>query len=269
VIGLNARTLEVDVNIALALPASCPAVSDRTFVFTGALDGKLFAYNIASQVLHWKSKVASAVTGLGVLNGNVIVCRSNVKQGRGELVAYRPGQKFWSEIWPHPVFTEGPVSAPIVVSDADQAIYVASEDRSLYKFNAVDGWVDWRCRTPGILRESPTLLANGVVQRIPGSGTWLVNRTGPDGGKPLWKDPGDLQYLGQAGQRIYFFDGRSLLCKDAATGKTLKSAEVRGAEAVISAPNPDQPLLYLVNQAGQVFCANDLNLPYLTPDMLR
>ncbi|MCG3179221.1 MAG: hypothetical protein BIFFINMI_01554 [Phycisphaerae bacterium] len=266
IIGLNARTLTDDVKINLEMPASCAAASDKKFVYSGALDGRVFAYNIDSQVLHWQSKVASAVTGLAVLDGNIVVCRSNVVAGRGELVAFKPGQKYWSEVWQRPVYTEGPVSAPIVVSESDHSVFAASEDRSVYKFNGVDGWVDWRCRTPGKLLEPPTLLANALVQRITGSGTWLIDRAS---GQPIWKDAATLHYLGQADNRMYFFDGKELLCKEAASGRTLGKAPVQCANSVMVAPNPDQSRLYLITTAGQITCANDIQQPYLTVESLK
>lgn len=252
--GIHALTQAADVKIDLLFPANTRAVSDKTFVYVGALNGKTFAYAIESKVLHWTSKVGPAVTGLGFANNMLIIARSDVDKGIGELWSIRP--KMWTENWKKT--TEGPISAPIV--GAPDAIFVACEDRSLYKFNAQDGWIEWRVRTPGVLRESPVLLNDHVVLKVPTAGTWYIERIG---GRVVWKDPADLTYLGEAGNHLYFFDGKSIVCKDG-EGKTLGTAEIRSAGEVVGVPNPNNTKLYLVSDDGRVLCCNDVNEPYLT-----
>ncbi len=260
ILGLNPGLQQVDVKIPVEFPANTQAISDKTYVYVGALNGKVFVYAIDSRVKHWNSKVGSAVTSLAFTAGNqlLVVARSDVEQGRGEIFTIRVKQ--WTERW-GPKHTEGPISAPIV--GADDAVFVASEDRSLYKFNALDGWVEWRVRTPGILSESPTLLKDYLVQRVPTAGTWYIDRLG---GEVMWKDPAALHYLGETKTYQYYYqgEGSQLVCKQVADGKTVGTAAVDPGFDVMPVANPNDSKLYLVAGNGRVLCCNDLNQPYLT-----
>ena len=130
-------------------------------------DGRIFAYAIASRVKSWNEKVGPAVSSLGVSRGNLIAVRSDIEANRAELLCIRP--KLWTRAWPTGII-EGPVSAPVVCTD--EAIYVACEDRSLYCFDAQNGWPIGRLRTPGILRDPPVVLAEcrqKAAKRLPKS----------------------------------------------------------------------------------------------------
>ncbi len=52
-VGVNAATGQPDIDIRLNMPSNVRAISDREFVYTGSLDGKIFAYSIESQQKHW------------------------------------------------------------------------------------------------------------------------------------------------------------------------------------------------------------------------
>ncbi|MDD4888817.1 MAG: PQQ-binding-like beta-propeller repeat protein [Phycisphaerae bacterium] len=258
-IGMNIATGTPDIKITLEMPSRTRAMSDKEFVYTGSLDGKIFAYAVDSQVKHWNSKVGPAVTSLDLSKGNLIAARSDVQKNRGELLSIRPKQ--FTENWTQ--FTDGPIRAPIAATD--DAVFVASEDGSLYRFNSQHGWSEWRVRTGAILLDSPLLLSDKVIQLVPGVGTWVVHKTKGD---VLWTDKAALQYLGQSkdGTRMYAFDGSNLIVKNPNTGKTLAAVRVHNMGGVITVPDPDNTKLYLLDTAGRMLCLNDINLPYLVVD---
>lgn len=258
-IGVNIATGTLDVKITLEMPSRTRAVSDKEYVYTGSLDGKIFAYAIDSQVKHWNSKVGPAVTSLDFSKGNLVAARSDVRKNRGELLSIRTRQ--FTENWTQ--FTDGPIRAPIAATD--DAVFVASEDGSLYRFNSQHGWSEWRVRTGAVLLDAPLLLSDKVIQFVPGVGTWVVHKTKGD---IVWTDKAALQYLGQSkdATRMYFFDGANLIVKNPDTGKTLAAVRVRNAGGVITVPNPDNTKLYLLDTAGRMLCLNDINLPYLVVD---
>ena len=183
--------------------------------------------------------------------------RSDIQKGRGEILSLK--QHTWVENWPAQ-YTNGPITATVACTD--DAIFVASQDGGVTRFNADRGWWDWRFRTPGVLVDAPVLLSDRLVQIIPGVGTWVFHRKKVDN-QVMWKDPARLQYLGQAQDRMFFFDGANLVCKNPQTGKTRGAVPVRNARNVLAVPNPDGTRLYLVETNGDILCANDLGQPYL------
>ena len=270
-VGVNAASGVCDIQMKLEMPSRIRPISDREFVYTGGLDGKIFAYAIDSQVKHWESKVGPAVVSLDFCKGNLVAARSDVRPGgQGEVLMFRP--TFWTELWSQ--FTDGQIRAPVVCGGPpveppavkgepppDYAIFVASADGSLYRFNPQHGWSEWRVRTPAPLVDSPVMLKNYILQLVPGSGTWAVNRLD---GAVAWKDARMLKYLGQSkdAKRMYFLDGATLVAKDPKTGKTLGEAPITGGD-LIPVADPDGTLLYLFDAAGHMLCLNDQALPYI------
>lgn len=258
-VGINAATGKTEIQITLDMPSNVRAISDREFVYTGALDGKIFAYSIESQQKHWEGRLGPAVVSLQFCRGNLVAARSDVLRGRGEV--FMIAAKRWNDepLWT--TYTQAPISAPIVATaQPDEAIFVASEDSRLYRLNAQHGWPDWELRTPAPLVDSPLVLEEAIVQIVPGHGTWVVDRMTSE---IRWKDSQTLQYLGQSADktRMYFFDGKNILAKKPQDGKTLGSLAVEGAK-IMTVPNPDDTRLYLLNAAGSMICLDESKLPY-------
>ena len=219
-----------------------------------------------------RNALRSTLTALGIIigvgaviamvtigNGTTESVVSGISRLGSNLLSIRPGQ--WVDNWEQ--VTEGPITAPIACTD--EAIFVACGNGSVYRFNSDRGWEEWRVRTPGVLTDQPVVLSDRIVQLVPGAGTYVLQRdrmADPDQ-QVIWKDPAPLHYLGGERDRMYFFDGQYLLCKEAASGKTLGRVKVKNADAMIPVANPDQSRLYLVSRTGLVTCIAGLNQPYL------
>jgi outer membrane protein assembly factor BamB len=133
----------------------------------------------------------------------------------------------------------------------DDALYVASADRSLYKLDRLSGLVRWRRRLPELLQTGPTLLGDAVYQHCPGTGLHAVDARYGD---ILWTLPEGRQAVARAGDRVVVsLGGDRLATVNAATGTVL--AELPLAYPAHVAVNRQDGAVYAVSPRGHLLCA--------------
>lgn len=136
----------------------------------------------------------------------------------------------------------------------DDALYVASADRSLYKLDRLSGVLRWRRRLPDMLETGPTLLGDAVYQYCPGTGLHAVDA---NYGDALWILPEGRQAVARTGDRVVVrLAGDRLATVNAKSGTVM--AELPLASAAHVAVNRQDGAVYAVTPRGQLLCARPL-----------
>ncbi len=136
----------------------------------------------------------------------------------------------------------------------DDALYVASADRSLYKLDRFSGVLRWRRRLPDLLETGPTLLGDAVYQYCPGTGLHAVDA---NYGDVLWTLPEGRHAVARTGDCVVVsLAGDRLATVNAKTGTVM--AELHLASAAHVAVNRQDGAVYAITPRGQLFCARPL-----------
>jgi outer membrane protein assembly factor BamB len=141
----------------------------------------------------------------------------------------------------------------------DTSVYIASNDRSLYKLNKDSGHRVWRARFPSPLKVGPVVAGGLVYQYCQGNGIAALDA---GTGNEKWRLPTarTLAAHSAAGDVILTEDSR-LMVVEHDTGKEFGAIEAPGVAQAIS--NTRDGAVYLWGAKGRVMCVRLDDVPYL------
>lgn len=201
-----------------------PGVVEDLAIF-GSAHRRVFAHHIDANASRWSYEMSAAVRATPTpADNNIVVADANGVTAMLNGITGEP-------LWRRPSF--GAILArPAVSADA---VYVASEDQSLYSYNRVTGRDRWAPYRAGVrLREDPVVLETSLYLPVPGRGLVSIN---PDTGRELWVFPERAQPILLREQRLLVNTGRSLAIVDNATGGTLARASTERVQRVLTGPD--------------------------------
>ncbi len=265
IVSTAPRTLVIDrylgdivADMPLEMATSSSAVASDDRLYFGSSDGHFYAMrwtdprtNRAVQI--WRVIAGGPVTSAPVLvnNDDDLIFASQ----SGAIYNCTTVGKMLN--WQ--ARTGGPVIADVAVDGP--GVFVASADRSLYRFNLIGGGEEWRVRFPEPLTDSPVVAGGIVFQYCPGEGITALDA---QSGETLWRLPEARKFVCRGVDYAILTDaGNSLLRVDVNKGDV--RARVRLAFPATAVRNVRDNALYLASNTGSLFCARPAGTPHLSP----
>lgn len=141
----------------------------------------------------------------------------------------------------------------------DSGVYVASLDRSLYKFDVNNGTLQWRRRFPEPLTTPPAVARSIVFQYSPATGLVAINA---DTGGDLWLRPDGLAYLSsRPGQAVILTQGGAVETVNLNDGQTVSRLGESGVARGVANAVDDRVIVW--SSDGRIVCARPDTTPFL------
>lgn len=141
----------------------------------------------------------------------------------------------------------------------DSGVYVASLDRSLYKFDLSSGALRWRRRFSEPLTTSPAVARAVVFQYSPGSGLTAIDA---DTGDEKWLRPDGMAFLAsRPGQAVILTQGGAVETVNLSDGQTVSKLGESGVVKGVANAGDDRVIV--LSADGRVVCARPDTTPFL------
>jgi hypothetical protein len=143
-------------------------------------------------------------------------------------------------------------------------VYIASSDRSLYKFAAADGRLAWRYRTESPLASGPVVIGGIAYQYSPGQGLLAIDA---ELGTEIWRAANGMAFICRVDNRIAVRDSdNEIQLLEADSGKLKATFPMGNRSSAVT--NVLNDALYLVGPRGRTLCLRAQDAPYLHPSRI-
>lgn len=241
--------------ISLPFPEGGPALGFDGKLFMGSYNGRVYSLFPTQRVPNGFVQLWEVATGGAVTTAPIFDNDDNL------VFASYGGHVFSCSAVDKTLYWASTVGGAVHAELASDigGIYVASQDRSLYKLNSNTGAVEWRVRFPWELDEGPAVVARTAYQYSQGQGLTALDA---DTGSERWKLADGRNLAAHSGERDFVFTtDRRLAVIDHVNGSQIASISAGGAEFAIT--NVDDDAIYLFGSGGEVLCARPDSVPYL------
>jgi len=252
---LDRFTGETIATLRVPYPSGSPVIGVERRLYFGSSDARFYSLIWSREgggkwLKAWEVMAGGPVLAAPVAYGNGKIVYGNLK---GTIVSFYTEDKALN--WTYS--TDGAIEGDIAVDDS--GVYVASMDRSLYKFDAEYGDILWRVRTDSPLNVGPTLRMHTVYQYVAGWGLVAIDA---HTGKEMWRHAKGRSLLAADKDRDYLWtsDG-SVEAVEHETGKLLGTARTNAS--CLPLTNKSGDAVYLVGMDGRILCARSSTGPYL------
>lgn len=246
----------------LPFPAGGGAAGIDDRLFMGGMDGRMHALlwdqaHGGRLLQRWEALTGGSVTATPVLfHGDRLLF---VAARKGVVVACAAENR--EQHWAFSA-EDGIMAEPAV---DDQAAYVASLDRSLYKIDLRTGEVHWRLRFMGPLRESPVLGGATVYQYCAGQGLSAIDTAS---GEEHWRRPTGRAFAAATPeQAVVFTAERTLEVVDHDTGTVIAATWAGDTSEVVA--NVRDESVYVFSRDGRVQCVRPAGTGYLRAPLVQ
>lgn len=236
-------------------PPGAGAVGEGNRLYMGGSNGRVYALQWnhpfgREPLRRWELLAGAPVTADPVLYGpDQLIFASQ----SGTVVSCGAFNKSYD--WA--VKTEAAVVADPFVDET--GVYVASTDRSLYRFDLSSGDPRWRFCFPRPLTDAPVVARFTCYQFCPGLGLTAVD---VDTGQEKWRREDGLAFVSAGfGETAVLTAGGTVDIVDANTGETKRSFSA--GEAHLAVCNPVDDRVILATADGHLTCARPDSTPYL------
>jgi len=237
-------------------PIGGPPVGVGGALIVGSADGRLRAIlwdttDCTSAQTWWTVRAGGPITTQPVLfAGDRVIAASY----GGQVLSCFAGDKAY--IWGFR--TGGAVQGDPFLYNG--YVYVASADRSLYKFDARDGRLDWQHRTGSPLTDGPVVLDNLVYQYVSQDGLVAIDA---DSGAEIRRFPKATSFVASMGDRVALWNGRDEIeLVDRDPGSTTAKLPTGNAKVI---QNLQHDAIYVIGTRGKTLCIRAEDAPYLHP----
>lgn len=269
VITTSPRTLIIDryqgeivADMPLEMATSSSAVASDDRIYFGSSDGMFYA-------MRWTDpRTNRAVQLWRVIAGGPVSSAPVLVNNNDDIVFASQGGSVYNctavgKILNWQARTGGPILGDIAVDGP--GVFVASTDRSLYRFNLIGGGEEWRMRFPEPLSEGPVAAGGVVFQYCRGEGMTAIDA---QTGKPLWQLREGRSFVCRGVDYAILTDvENSLVRVNINTGEV--RTRVRMPGIAVAVRNTRDATIYLAANNGSVFCAKPSGTPYMTPEQLN
>lgn len=256
--ALEPLTGEIVWELLLRNQPSTRPTMDRYYVYYGALDGSVYAYDLrkirelhekrqlpqfSNSAEHWRYKSAKEVTTPIVSDDSTINFASRDKS-LYSLTALDRKLQFQFE-------TDEEVSAPLGVSG--RTIFLASEDFSLFAIDRITGTVRWRFVTGLPIRQQPRVIGDDVFVLPTRGGMYSLDRVT---GRRQWWQPQITEFIGATRSLIFGSDRlNNLVVMSRVDGAIIGAVPLR--DFTVRYANELSDRLYLASSRGLVICLRE------------
>ncbi len=153
--------------------------------------------------------------------------------------------------------TEGAITADPFVDES--GMYVASLDRSVYRFDLSSGTVLWRFRMPKPVRDAPKVVGHTCYQYCDGTGITAIDT---DTGQQKWRREDAVRLLATfSGEAAIQTSGGAIDVVDISSGKTSRSFAAQGVSAAVC--NTSGNAIFVATADGRITGIQPADTPYL------
>jgi len=236
-------------------PLASPVIGAGRRLYFGSVEGRFYSLIWSAEdggkwLREWELIAGGPVQAAPVFFDGGKLVYGNLK---GTVVLFHSEDKALE--WTYK--TDGPIEGDPVVDDS--GVYVASMDRSLYKFDIDTGEIIWRIRTDRPLPQGPVLNVHTVFQFVEGEGLLAIDA---HTGKIMWRSAAGRTFLAADKDRdILWTSDCRLEAVDHETGKARGYAS--GCSHCVPISNTSGDAVILVGEDGRVLCARSTSGPYL------
>lgn len=252
---LDRFTGELLATLRVPYPTGSPVIGVERRVFFGSSDSRFYSLIWSREgggkwVKAWEVMAGGAVLASPVAYGDGKIVYGNLK---GTVVSFYTEDKALD--WTHK--TDGAIEGDLAADDS--GVYVASGDRSLYKFDPETGEILWRFRTDSPLNVGPALRLHTVYQYVTGWGLVAIDA---HTGKEMWRNAKSRNFLAADKERDYLWTSEGTVeAVEHETGKLKGIARTNGSALPLS--NRTGDAVFLVGKDGRILCARSSSGPYL------
>lgn len=235
------RLSQVDVGLGI----TCPAARNSGFYYVACTDNRMHVYRAEDRVQIFEAAAInnSTITTI-VADDEFVVFATDA----GDVIAVAPDvpRRLWQ-------FRAAEAIAGPVVKDW-MSLFFASEDTNVYRLDAVGlpekTRLIWKYQAAAVLDQAPRVTQEVVYQPVRGKGVTAIDR---ETGSRLWRVPGGVDLLAEAGGRAYVITkGEKLVVMDNAKAQTLYSVNFAGV--TVYASNTGDDKIYIADKRGRVMC---------------
>lgn len=221
--------------------SSSPAV-DRSYVYLGSADGKLYALSLGPR-LGWQQTVGGSIRARPRIDATGAYFGS--EDGGVYAVNLSDGTRKWE------FATDGPIQADPALGR--NVLYVGSTDGRLYALDTALGasrkqQQRWPLpySTGGRIVQAPILRGDTVYVVADGAGVHAVQA---DTGEGRWQYPQADAFLAASEDRVYLgADGRRIISLDRQSGEVLWEQKLPGRGRYLFVANDQSDLIYIYRQ---------------------
>lgn len=248
----------------LRFPAGTAPATDGVRLFLGGLDERMHTFNLANIYTGWQVIADGPISSTPVLFEEEASSRS----GKSDVLffASASGHVYSCEAankalrWQTRTF--GSISADLVV--AEEGVYVAGREGSLYLLDLLFGETRWKARFSGPLYEAPNVTAGLAFQYCPDDGLVAVNTGQIDIDHRIrWKLRNGRRLLTTNEHNAFVLSqNESIIVANLESGDVSKRIPARGMTLADAALGTTA--VYVASPDGRVFCARPRGTPPVT-----
>lgn len=234
-------TLAADSGRLLLRSSLESAVKDRPVLINdyavfGGLNGNVFAHHVTAGYSFWSYRMTGGIVVRPVAAGlNVFVADSN---GVYAMLLGTNRQVQWKGR------TYSTNSATPVINNI--AVFLASEDQTLYAINRLTGKDIWKFRSDAPLTRAPVLIGNTIYQNERGIGLAALDALT---GKELWTHPTQGEPVTISSGRLLVHEPGRIVALDPPSGKPVAQVTVAPLKMILSGPGGS---LLLISENGRL-----------------
>jgi outer membrane protein assembly factor BamB len=225
----------------LQFGVSCPAVRNSSNFYVAGVDRRVHVLTSDKKIEMFKAAADddSIITSIVAAEDMVIF---GTETGKIIAMKFNEPTRLWR------FNARSGIAGTLVLDGGD--VFASSRDTNVYMVDAATGELVWKFQTQAILNKTPAVTKNAVYQYVWGKGLTAIDRAK---GQLMWKVPGGLGLLAEAGGRAYVItENETLVVMDNKKGKELYS--VNFADVTRYVDNTEDSKIYIGDDYGRVAC---------------
>ncbi|MEX0728524.1 MAG: PQQ-binding-like beta-propeller repeat protein [Planctomycetaceae bacterium] len=239
-------------------PSTSPSL-DENYVYIGAIDGSVYAYDLrkihqlfnenllpqwTNVALAWRFRATREITSAPISNGRVVSFASrdrslySVTCDKREVVF-----QFESQY---------PASAPL--AEKGDSIFLVSGDQNVYCVNINNGKMNWRFVTGSLVDEAPQIIGEKLFLVSEFGGMYCIDAKS---GRLLWNNPQIVSFVSASDKAVYATDKfNHVLMLALDTGLILGDLQL--SQFTVHFPNSRTDRMFMCTPSGMIVALKEI-----------